>query len=103
MQDIGTFLEVGWDYVGETANGTEDIWRMCVDGVSYPLLWFQFLDGDFICPDGVNFTDYIFLARHWLESNDSPNWNPLCDISDPKDGVIDLQDLGVFAGNWLTE
>ncbi len=26
MQTAKTFLEAGWDFVGETANGTEDIW-----------------------------------------------------------------------------
>ena len=26
MQMASTFLEAGWDFVGETANGTEDIW-----------------------------------------------------------------------------
>ncbi len=28
MQDVNTFLAAGWDFVGETDNGTEDIWRM---------------------------------------------------------------------------
>ena len=28
MHDVNTFLDVGWDFVGETANGTEDIWWM---------------------------------------------------------------------------
>ncbi len=28
MQDSHTYLNQGWDFVGETANGTEDIWLM---------------------------------------------------------------------------
>lgn len=29
MQTVGTFLGAGWDFVGETENGTEDIWCIC--------------------------------------------------------------------------
>ena len=35
MQDINTFINAGWDFVGETANGTTDIWRMIPN--SYPI------------------------------------------------------------------
>lgn len=37
MQDIDTFRSAGWDFVGETENGTEDIWKMW-DGYDYPRL-----------------------------------------------------------------
>ena len=37
MQDIDTYLDAGWDFVGETANGTEDIWTIC-PGQDYPHL-----------------------------------------------------------------
>jgi len=35
MKDIDTFLSVGWDFVDETVNGTEDIWRMITN--NYPI------------------------------------------------------------------
>ncbi len=38
MQTKSTFMTAGWDFVGESANGTEDIWRMCVDSIDYPKL-----------------------------------------------------------------
>jgi hypothetical protein len=38
MKTLSTFTSAGWDFVGETANGTNDYWRMCVDGVDYPRL-----------------------------------------------------------------
>jgi hypothetical protein len=38
MQTASTFLDAGWDFVGETANGTKDIWWI-LDGDYYPLLW----------------------------------------------------------------
>jgi hypothetical protein len=35
MQTASTFLDAGWDFVGETANGTEDIWGI-LEGQDYP-------------------------------------------------------------------
>jgi hypothetical protein len=40
MQTPGTFLEAGWDFVGETENGTEDIWWI-LEGQDYPRLWWE--------------------------------------------------------------
>jgi hypothetical protein len=37
MQTAATFLALGWDFVGETANGTEDIWKID-EGKDYPHL-----------------------------------------------------------------
>ena len=37
MQTTGTFLDAGWDFVGETKNGTEDIWWI-LEGKGYPRL-----------------------------------------------------------------
>jgi hypothetical protein len=49
MQTAATFLALGWDFAGETANGVEDIW--CIDeGNDYPhLSWEPGED----CPCGV--------------------------------------------------
>ena len=43
MQTAGTFLEAGWDFVDETANGTEDIWWIN-EGQDYPRLWWEAYD-----------------------------------------------------------
>jgi hypothetical protein len=40
MQMADTFLEAGWDFVDETANGTGDIWKIS-DGLNYPHLWWE--------------------------------------------------------------
>jgi len=40
MQMAKTFLDAGWDFVGETANGTEDIWWIN-EGKDYPRLWWE--------------------------------------------------------------
>jgi hypothetical protein len=40
MQTASTFLDAGWDFVGETADGTEDIWWI-LEGKDYPRLWWE--------------------------------------------------------------
>ena len=50
MKTLSTFTDAGWDFVGETANGMEDTWKMPYDG--YPLLSWQ----SYVEP-GVNFAD----------------------------------------------
>jgi hypothetical protein len=43
MQRDQTFLDAGWDFVGEAANGTEDIWWID-EGRDYPHLWWEVAD-----------------------------------------------------------
>ena len=40
MKTLSTFTSAGWDFVGETANGTKDIWTIC-EGVNYPKFVWQ--------------------------------------------------------------
>jgi hypothetical protein len=45
MQTAKTFLDAAWDFVGETANGTEDIWKIA-EGLGYPrLAWEKYSGG----------------------------------------------------------
>ncbi|HNS20642.1 MAG TPA: GLUG motif-containing protein, partial [Sedimentisphaerales bacterium] len=37
MQDIRTYLDAGWDFVGEAENGTTEVWQM-PQGGGYPVL-----------------------------------------------------------------
>ncbi len=39
MQAIDTYLDAGWDFMGETDNGTDDLWWMPES--SYPRLWWE--------------------------------------------------------------
>jgi len=43
MQTASTFLDTGWDFVDETANGTEDIWWID-EGQDYPRLCWEISD-----------------------------------------------------------
>ncbi len=93
---------VGWDFVGDS-NGTDDYWRMCVDGVHYPhLAWQYWSDGDFACPDGVQMADFAYFAERWRDENCSETYN--CDGADlNRSGTIDLLDLYLFCEKWLIE
>jgi hypothetical protein len=37
MKTMSTFANAGWDFVGEAANGIEDVWVRC-EGTDYPIL-----------------------------------------------------------------
>ena len=90
-----TFIDAGWDFVGEDENGTDDVWRMCEDGVYYPkLAWEYSRKGDFACGDGVDEDDLAVLAGNWMNEGSS-----LADAN--FDDVVDISDLAILSANWL--
>ncbi|MHC4326696.1 MAG: GLUG motif-containing protein [Planctomycetota bacterium] len=100
MQRASTFLDAGWDFDGESANGTEDIWSIC-DGLDYPELGRQFIVGDFDGDNRVDLADFAFFAERWLSAGSSFFWCRGADITG--DGEVGLDDLRGFADNWLAE
>ncbi len=103
---------VGWDFVGETIKGTEDIWWI-LENITYPKLnWQRKLpfgpcgpngpgpgDGGIYFPDYnadnfINFTDFAIFANAWLTVN------PF--ISLDGDNYVDINDLKIFCDYWLT-
>ncbi len=51
MQDIAIYLAAGWDFVGETFNGDDDLWKMPDDGPGYPnLAWEEALADEPVDP-----------------------------------------------------
>ncbi|MEJ5260115.1 MAG: GLUG motif-containing protein [Anaerohalosphaeraceae bacterium] len=101
MKTLSTFLNSGWDFTNETANGTNDIWRMCVDGLDYPRLNWQSAAGDFACPNGVRLEDLLFYCGKW-RMNTCTSDNLFCGGADlDASGVVDFADWAVFAEHWL--
>jgi len=100
MQTESTFTDAGWDFVGETVNGPNDIWDIC-EGMNYPKLSRQIPPlGDFGCPDGVDFFDFSFFSEQWAEENCAASND--CDGRDlDLLGSVDIRDLRIFADNWL--
>jgi hypothetical protein len=58
--------------------------------------------GDFEPDTDVDLEDFAVLAAAWKTTPMHPNWNPACDISDPRDDLIDERDLAIFALNYLS-
>jgi len=94
MRTSNTYINAGWDFI-------TPVWKMNCEGFSYPKLsWWQPVQGDFLCPDGVDFIDYSFFASHWAEEN--------CGASNDCDGrdldllgTVDIKDLRILVDNWL--
>jgi hypothetical protein len=88
---------VGWDFVWETINGTEDIWAVCEDA-SYPKLAWQFIPGDFDNDKKVDFADFARIGAKWGQI-DSTLYCGGTDLD--SSGTVDMQDIEIFAANWL--
>ena len=102
MQKENTFTKANWDFVGETDNGTEDIWTIC-EGTNYPRFVWQIRDGDLVCPDGIAMEDFDFFMDHWEDSN-CDSTNNYCDGTDLDfSGTVDINDFVILIDNWLAE
>ncbi len=100
MQTASTFLAAGWDFVGETANGSADIWTIC-EGKDYPKLTWQFVPGEFNDDYKIDFNDVAILSIHWRKAASNFLWCRGPDLTN--DGFVDFEDLMVLAENWLMD
>ncbi|NLH17391.1 MAG: hypothetical protein GX455_12510 [Phycisphaerae bacterium] len=95
MKEIQTFIDAQWDFVGESANGSADIWRLCVEGINYPILaWQSGRFGDNSCPNDVGMEDLMYLSDRWF--GDVPGAAD-ADL----DGRINLSDFAILSHYWL--
>jgi len=69
MQTASTFLDAGWDFVGETENGPNDVWKI-IEGRTYPLLSWQKYGGGTGEP---NDPYLIYTAEHLNALGAEPN------------------------------
>ena len=90
MKTQATFTAAGWDFVGETANGTADIWTMPSAG-GYPILsWHNAVDvplsfhvikctitaGSKVNSDKISFSGTMnATAGDFIDANNSPDAN----------------------------
>ncbi len=59
--------------------------------------------GDFEPNGDIDPKDFAVLASAWKTTMGDQNYNPYCDISEPKDNIINEKDLAVFVNNYLME
>ncbi len=70
MQDESTFTDAGWDFVNETANGTDDIW-MIDEGNDYPRYWLGTLWGSgtendpWLIRSLTDFNNFVADSNFW--------------------------------------
>lgn len=105
MRAQWTFAGSGWDFVGETANGTNDHWKIR-DGEDYPRLTWQIEPhGDIAGTWGVDLIDLAKLSECWQCSVGQGCYDSVCDLDNTgaSAGVIDLADLIYLTQNWLNE
>ncbi len=89
MQMESTFTAFGWDFFYT--------WDIC-DGTNYPkLAWQVPVLGDFVCPDGVDWSDLAALCEQWLQVGAYS-----ADIAPPPagDGIVNFLDFVALAENW---
>lgn len=99
MQTATTFIAAGWDFEGESANGTQDIWTIR-EGQTYPRFTQQISKGDFAGREGVDMADFAFFASRWMRNNCAASND--CDGTDlDGSGTVDIADLMPFISNWL--
>lgn len=99
MMMLATFTNAGWDFVGESTNGTEDIWAIC-EGTNYPKLVWQIPASDVACPDGVNYIDYSFFQGQWMNANCAVT-NDCNGVDLDLSGAVGIGDLILFSGDWM--
>ena len=98
MQTESTFTDYGWDFVGEKTNGPNDIWTIH-ENQDYPRLVWDLVN--FVGSYEVDFFDYAFLARRWLDDNCGASND--CDGTDLDfSGSVDAADLKIFCNYWLS-
>jgi hypothetical protein len=87
MKTYSYFADAGWDF--------NDVWHIC-ETTNYPKLLWQVPIADFLCPDGVTFIDYSFLASHWLQTE----YGDCNGLEITGDGKIDLREFAILANYW---
>ena len=83
------FLEAGWDFVGETANGENDYWKSPTR--SYPILSRQEYT--------IGLAELAALADRWLTDSQEPA--VVYPVDFYRDGRIDLRDFEMLSKSWL--
>jgi hypothetical protein len=99
MQTSTTFIDAGWDFVGETSNGSNYIWTIH-EGQDYPKLVWNLVNFDSWY--NVDFADFAYFTNRWMDSNCAATSD--CGGTDLDfSGAVDSLDLKIFCAHWLED
>jgi len=87
MMTRSFFADAGWDF--------NDVWRIC-ETTNYPKLLWQIPMADYLCPDGVDFVDYSYLASHWLQTD----YGDCNGVDLTGDGIVNALEFAILADYW---
>ncbi len=97
MKTESTFTDTAWDFVGETINGSDDIWTI-KEGVEYPRFVWPLVN--LVGSYEVDGLDFAYFAYRWRDED--------CGLSDDCDGVdfdfsgdVGWGDFKIFCDHWL--
>jgi len=97
MKKKNTYTNVGWDFVSEQMNGTEDFWTINETNDFPKHVWTIV---NFVGWYEIDMLDFAFFANRWMYDN--------CGASDDCDGAdidfsdtVDADDLKIFCDHWL--
>jgi glucose/arabinose dehydrogenase len=96
--DVGSIGSIS--SFGEDAFG--NLYIVDLGGEVFKIVCKPAASGDFEGDCDVDLTDFAMFALAWSTQLGDAQWNPKYDISDPRDGIINLNDLAVFVEEWLT-
>jgi len=99
IADDQSDVQIRWHYYNADWEWYWGIDDVQIIGVNPP----DAIQGDFQVDCNVDFDDFAILAEAWMTNLGDPLYNPDCDISNPADNAINIDDLDVFTQNWLTE
>ncbi|MFI4911163.1 MAG: GLUG motif-containing protein [Sedimentisphaeraceae bacterium JB056] len=95
MQELDTFIDAGWDFVGESDNGEMEVWYLS-DG-DYPRLYWAADKGDVNYDGFVDELDLSVIISQWLNGA-AENQRLVADIDES--GVVDILDYVILAAQW---
>jgi len=101
MQKAATFLDAGWDFIGETENGIEDIWWI-LEGQDYPKLVFKLSAfSPYPQNDGVSIFQPVILS--WAPGASALHHEIY--LGEDKETVADATvfSLGIYRGRQTAE
>ena len=104
MQALAIFTSAGWDFVGETTNGTADYWDIdCPNNNGYPILSWQ-SKSTFFIGDGTSGNPYEINTKNDLKilSENSCLWDKyFIQTADIVFDATDFQSSGDFYNNGI--